>query len=1087
MLGPLEVAADGQVLDLAGPRQRAVLAVLLVDVGRVVSVDRLIDQLWGDEPPAAATGSLQAYVSNLRRVLEPDRPPRAPATVLASRPPGYVLQLDGDQVDAVRFERRLAHARELLDGGHPPEAQRVAAEALGLWRGPAFADFTFEPFARAAITRLEELRLGAEEVHGEALLRSGDAAPAVVRMERLVAEHPLRERFRELLVWALYRAGRQADALRECDAARAALREELGVDPGPGLARLEAQILAQDPALGLVPPSSSSPASRVSVAAPPVPPADDRLFVGRATELAALLGAWSDAAAGRTRAVVLAGEAGVGKTRVAEELAAGADADGARVAWARWDENGGAPALWPWLTLLRELTGDDVSGPDGEASDPAGARLAHVRALQHLADRLVAASRERPVVAVLDDLQWADAGSVELLDLVVRSSRDVPLLLVVTVRTGADASSEVLARLARYDHVQRLDVSGLSAEDVAAYVKANDLGDDLAAGVHARTAGNAFFMAETVRLVASQQGDLATVPGTVIDVVRQRVGRLPDDTRTLLAVASVVGRSFGLELVRAACDFDVDRGLDALEPALLARLVVEDEAGLARFRFAHPIVQEALYAGLTPTRAARLHRRIADGLADTGAGVVEVAHHYSRAAAAGVSPRAVDFATRAAVHEEGRLAFAAAAVWRERAIALDDGAPASTRRHRLLVELGRAVWLTGDLLRSQDIFSEALALAEQLDDPELVVATAVRTASFTPWGWWRPGDVDLRIAAALERALDDGRLSPAAAVRGRAQLAVELVVDPDRTDEAVTQAAAAVTAARPLADPGLLAEALQAQIQLGTRPGGAPIQQPAAAELATLRPPHVPVEAGLVGQLVAACAQLALGDATGFDAAVEECWRLAAPRNQPALHIPIALARVTAALVHDDLDAAESASAAARRLYDEIGFPGGDDARAAQLLAIAQARGDLAGRAGELEALGAGSEYRDAADLLAGIVALETGDLDAVQAALRRAAAVPERTDFSWLYRQSLRAELVAATEDPSAAACYAALLPYADQVVTLATAIVCRGSVEHFLGLLARVVDPARAPGHFAAAAHANRRLGLRPWAERSEAEAAR
>jgi DNA-binding SARP family transcriptional activator len=234
-----------------------VLAALVVDAGKVVSVDRLIDDVWGDDPPAAATGSLQAYVSNLRRVLEPDRPPRAPARVLARRSPGYVLQVEGGQVDAIRFERRLAHARELLDGGHAPQARRVVAEALGWWRGPAYADFAFEPFAAGAIARLEELRLTAEEVHGEAMLRSGDAATAVAQMEHLSAEHPLRERFRELLVWALYGSGRQADALRECDAARALLREELGVDPGPGLARLEAQVLEQDPALGFVPPSAS--------------------------------------------------------------------------------------------------------------------------------------------------------------------------------------------------------------------------------------------------------------------------------------------------------------------------------------------------------------------------------------------------------------------------------------------------------------------------------------------------------------------------------------------------------------------------------------------------------------------------------------------------------------------------------------------------------------------------------------------------------------------------------------------------------------------------------------------------------------
>jgi DNA-binding SARP family transcriptional activator len=1099
VLGPLEVLADGRRLDLAGPRQRAVLAALVIDVGAVVSADRLIDELWGDAPPASATGSLQAYVSNLRRVLEPDRPPRAPARVLASRPPGYVLQVEPDQVDAVRFERRLAHARALLDGGHPPEARRVVAEALGLWRGPAYADFAFEPFAASAIARLEELRLTAEEVHGEALLRSGDAATAVAEMERLAADHPLRERVRELLVWALYRCGRQADALRECDAARALLREELGVDPGPGLARLEAQILDHDPALGLVPPSAVPPSVMPQAPSPSPTPArqgpgpaaspDARPFVGRATEMAQLHSAWAEVSNGRTRGVFLTGEAGIGKTRIAEELGDIAAADGARVAWARCGEDSGAPALWPWHTLLRTLTGTAVTVPGGEALDPMAARLARFQALEALADALEATCRDRPVVAVIDDLQWADEASHDLLELTLRTRRDVPLLVLATVRTGGAGpigAPAVLGRLSRHDHVRRIELGGLLAGDVEAYVTALGLDEanGLGAQVHARTSGNAFFVAEALRWLADRRGDLGRVPDTVVEVVRTRVGDLPDDCRELLTVASVAGVAFSLDLIRSACEMDVDAGLDAVEPALTAQLVREDDTGVGRFRFAHPIVQEAIYAALPPIRTARLHRRIADLLADAaaeGASAVEIAHHYRRAAAAGPTPRAGTYAARAAEEEEARLAFLEAAAWRERALALEPAEPGSSRRHELLVELGRTLWLAGDLTRSQEVVAEAVALAERLDDPQRVVATAARADSFTAWGWWPPGDHDPRVGAALERALGDDRLPAAAAVAAGARLAVELVlIGTGPVGDAVGHAAAAVAAARRLDDPLLLARALQAQLLVGLRPGGAAEQLRAAVEMTGLGPPAVPVEVSLVGRLVAASAGLALGDPAGFDEAIEACWQAAAPLRQPAVDIPVALARVTAAMVRGDIDAAEDASVDAYERYARLSFPGREDARAAQILEISRRRGDLGSRLGELDDLCARSAWSGASTLVRGVAAVAVGDLDRARAALAAVPEIQERADFSWLYRLSLQAEIAAATRSPRAARYYDALLPHAGDVVVLATAVVCRGSVDHLLGLLARHVAPDAVDAHRAAANRIDTRLGAAlsaPW----------
>jgi hypothetical protein len=206
------------------------------------------------------------------------------------------------------------------------------------------------------------------------------------------------------------------------------------------------------------------------------------------------------------------------------------------------------------------------------------------------------------------------------------------------------------------------------------------------------------------------------------------------------------------------------------------------------------------------------------------------------------------------------------------------------------------------------------------------------------------------------------------------------------------------------------------------------------------------VEVSVVGRLVAASARLALGDPTGFDDEIEACWRLAEPTSQPALRVPVALARVTAARLRGDLDTAEDLSRAAYALYDELGFPGREDIRAAQLLEIARARGDVPAHADELRDLAAGALYPQSADLLAGMVALDCGDLDSAAAALRKVPDLPLRADFTWLYMVSLQAELAAATGSPLVERYRTALRPYVDQHVVLATAAVHRGPVSRFL-----------------------------------------
>ncbi|MHA4814454.1 AfsR/SARP family transcriptional regulator [Streptomyces aculeolatus] len=231
--------AGGGAIALKGPRHRAVLARLIVARRRVVPVGLLVEDLWTD-PPADAVGAVRTFVAALRRALEPERPPRAPARLLVTQGPGYALRAEPDAVDAWRFETAVADARTL-----PPRAAAARLdEALGWWRGPAYAEFADLPWARTERSRLAELRLHAVELHAEARLSLGLAAEAAADLDAHVAGHPWREDAWRLLALALYRAGRQADALAVLRRARTMLGEQLGVDPGPALRRLETDILA---------------------------------------------------------------------------------------------------------------------------------------------------------------------------------------------------------------------------------------------------------------------------------------------------------------------------------------------------------------------------------------------------------------------------------------------------------------------------------------------------------------------------------------------------------------------------------------------------------------------------------------------------------------------------------------------------------------------------------------------------------------------------------------------------------------------------------------------------------------------------
>jgi DNA-binding SARP family transcriptional activator len=503
ILGPLEVRDGDRMLALGALGERSLLALMLLNANELVPTERLVDELWGERPPKTAVKTIQVYVSRLRRLLGTE--------TIVTRAPGYVVNVDPDRLDLHRFERLAADGRTALAAGDALTAARRLRAALAMWRGAPLSDFAYEPFAHAAAARLDELRLEALQERIEADLRCGRAGELVGELQGLVARHPLRERLRAQLMLALYRTGRQAEALDVYRDTRSTLVEELGIEPSRELRDLERAVLAQDPSL-------QRPGARAT-------PRAAGIFVGRETELRVALSALEQAQAGCGSVVLLSGEPGIGKSRLADEVAAHARDGGLRVLRGRCWEAGGAPAYWPWLQVLRaglrgakpaqvrrhvgggapelaellpellELLGEL---PRPAVRDPEAQRF---RLFDAVGAFLAAMSEERPLLLVLDDLHAADESSLLLLQFVTGTVAENRLVLVGAYRDTEVGPGHPLERLsaelARDGGVTRIAMDGLSRADVAAYVQLST-GTAAPAGlveaIHRRTLGNPLFV-----------------------------------------------------------------------------------------------------------------------------------------------------------------------------------------------------------------------------------------------------------------------------------------------------------------------------------------------------------------------------------------------------------------------------------------------------------------------------------------------------------------------------------------------------------------------------------------------------------------
>ncbi|TQS45763.1 BTAD domain-containing putative transcriptional regulator [Cryptosporangium phraense] len=1081
VLGPLRAEVAGRPVELGSPRQRAVLARLVSARGHVVSTERFVDDLWQGEPPPKALAALQVYVSHLRRVLEPDRAPRTPAQVLVSAAPGYALRLAADGADAWRFERLIEEAGKAAPAG----AVVLLDRALAQWNGPAYAEFADEPWAVPEAERLEELRRIVVERRAEALLAAGSSAEAVVDLERHVRAHPLREDAVALLALALYRAGRQAHALAALRAARERLAGELGVDPGPALRALEADVLAHSPTLDAPP----TPAPRKA----PAPRATG--IVGRDAELRRLLETAEVAASGQFRVTWVSGDPGAGKSTLAAALSTDLGRSGWRTVRGRCPEVDGAPPAWAWSEVVRALPGDHEENPrlspllrDEPATFPP------FWLGRALADLLASRSGEAPLFVALDDVHRADGETLQLLRAVASELTGHRVLVVATYRPAevTDDLRTCWAALAG-PQADRIDLSGLSAAEVAELLRRQGAPSDagLVRLVTRRTGGNPLFVSETARLIAAEGPDAAAhaVPAGVRDVLRRRVARLPEQARSVLRTASVLG--VDVDVLLALETDDEDAVLDALEAGVVTGLLVEPAAD--SLRFAHALVRDTLYEDIPHLRRTRLHGRALAALeAVRPHDRAALAHHALTAATPATAVRAAQLAADAARTASALSAHQEAAGLLHRALqALDladgrevDGRGSDGRgsdRLDLLCALVSAQGYAGNVNGARATRQRAVTVAEELGAAEPLAEAYGSFDAPVIWSVRENRSLDEPFVAGLRRVLD--RLPTDQDVR-RGRLLATLTVELEGVDPAGAERASdeAMAIARRVGDPELLCRALSARYYVQV----APDRRHRLGEVGTeLR--DVATSAGLTGYRAQGhhiLFQVELGRPFLDELESAQAQADLAVEHSSTGQLGLALGVVQMfsglrSLVGGRFDEAAERYASVIAQMRALGAPNADGVEQLTFYVVERARGSDAvlGLVEPIGRLYAQEPYLVAEPYTR--LLLHAGRTEEARAAWRPESPVPP--DYYWLLWMAFRAEnaLGLGTADV-AEDCYRVLTPYRGALPGMSSGSVTLGPVDTILGDLAAFLGrPDDARTHYREGFRAAELLGATHWTE--------
>jgi DNA-binding CsgD family transcriptional regulator len=842
-------------------------------------------------------------------------------------------------------------------------------------------------------------------------------------------------------------------------------------------------------------------------------------FVGRLHELTALHGSFDQAVAGRGRIVMLSGEPGIGKTRTARELAAHADQRGATVLWGYCHEEAGAPPYWPWVQIFRGAlqTGDpadllkdvgtgasDIADlvpeirnlvPELEPSvwleDAAHARF---RMFESIRQFIVCLCRRQTTLVVLDDLHWADAPSLRLLEFLTPELTNSRLMLVGTYRptelSRQHPLSDALGGLARAPHMARINLGGLSAEEVTDFVAAAAGSRPpawLATSLFAQTEGNPLFLREIVRFL-EQQGVLGTdrvtpltalpaairIPEGVTEVIGRRLNLLSASCNEVLALAAVVGRDFSHDLLLRAAATQGGQGLvDALDEALGAHIIEENIDG--HYQFAHNLIRMTLYDELRPSRRRQLHRAIGAALevsrrSDIDALLPDLVRHFL---AAGDIDRTIDYATRAGQRAEALLAFEDAVDFFQTALeAMEQrDTPDDTSRCRLLLLLGEALRKANEFLRALATLRDAADLATASGEVELSARAALAYEQ-AAWRGAMPAEPKPRYL--LERALQRlGETQPAIRTQVVGALARALLYD-GADEEAKLQGERAIAMARQLGDPGVLATCLYCLLDvLGGRETEESLRYAAdaldaARQVGNLEMVHI-------AHAWRFLSFMERGDIALAEAELESTARLDARLRQRTYAFALLLYRVMLALMRGKL--AEAEGLIVRSMALLRGMPANEDMLSVLIFSLRREQGRL----GELRPVlsvflqqsATASVWRPGLALLH----LELDQPDAARTEFELMASQRFGTilrDGRWLLCMVYLSEVCTALGDAVRAhELYELLLPYAGRNI-IGGRLICFGSADRYLGLLcATMFRWTEADRHFDAALAMNSRIG--------------
>lgn len=1096
VLGPLEVVVDGEVIDAGTAKQRLLLALLVANIGREVLVETVVDCLWPEDPPARPRASVQAYVSRLRSILGSRSSGRTGRDVLARSTCGYRLPLEELTVDSVRFAELVAAAyRELEDGG-PGLARALCDEALVLWRGPALADGGDREMFVAERARLEELRWRAVELRAAAELALGEHSAAIADLQRSVLEAPQREQLRVHLATALFRAGRQVDALAVVRDGIAQLREAFGLDPSETLRGLERDLLQHAGHLQGSPRVAGLEAQRF--------PAPSGELFGRQAELSAMLAASGDASAGRGRCLLISGQAGIGKTELLAVLAKRLRRQGWMVGWARCPEGGDVPGLWPMREIDEQLVRVD-GGRHLEASDAnlgnlgqldaagsgsarvagsAGSLFAASTALVRLLRRV---GELRPVLVVIDDLHWADSATLGLLRHLVNDLHGVRAVLALAHRDDGENADLIAVRAdaIRGHTAVSITLGGLVVDDVARLVareSGHDPAQEAVDRIVSRTGGNPFFVKQ---LASAAPGQL---PAEVQDVTRRRLQSLTDEDRRVVEAIAVASERADIQLVGAAIGMPPTRVVTALDRAARAGLVRERSG---RVSFTHDVTREAVYEGLSAAVRAELHQRIATTL-ELRWGLIPtvlpaLAWHLSRGAIREDPEHALEVVTLAARTAERSGSFHEGAQrwgWAHDLISVANAGP--RQRFVVALGLGRTRLRVGALTAGRRALLEAALVAEQADDWNGIVDALAATRGLSVWPWHEPAvdaERERLLTLAISKLDRDDHTRRGLALT---QLAFELYHgDDDRQCDELSAQGCELT--RSSGDTRAHALALNARWIAMKRFQHADLQLQLAEEMATLEgtASAFPGEIAAVASAMAAPARLSLGDVDGVARELAGAAKIAADGRSPFLSVQLRWWSLTKALIEGDTARAESLLTDAIAFQDRVGVSDASVKGTLVLIAIRLEQGrskeivDMVRAAPQLLV----GERRPYTELLV-MALLDIGARE--QAATLAASLGPDSTprDFSWAALMCAKAHNRARLGDRTACSIlHDELSPFAKRLAFFGGQDPpVFGAVAHFLGELALALDqPSLATEHLERAVARNDRLRARSWTARS------